>query len=278
MPKITEELVRKRADHNDGIISSLEEVSLHQFEIEKIEFLNQHCRKLKIVYLQNNIISKIENLHRMLELDYLNLALNNITVIENLDKCESLRKLDLTVNFIGVVELESSIEHLKLCYSLRELYLTGNPCTKFAGYRQYVIANLPQLASLDGDDISPSERIEARQNLPSICKNLKQAVVDAQEEQKSLLDSDSAYTPENRLKMYREIAEEKSSKDNISKTRSQNLTTDAIPDPFREAQKNLSKKAHEAADGTLPKQRNQGQWKFSFEENEVFQFFCCLIR
>jgi hypothetical protein len=41
------------------VIHSLEEVSLHQFEIEKIEFLNQHCRRLKIIYLQNNVISKI---------------------------------------------------------------------------------------------------------------------------------------------------------------------------------------------------------------------------
>lgn len=59
MPRITEELVRKRAEHNEGVIHSLEEVSLHQFEIEKIEFLNQHCRRLKIIYLQNNVISKI---------------------------------------------------------------------------------------------------------------------------------------------------------------------------------------------------------------------------
>jgi protein TilB len=50
--------------------------------------------------LQNNIIEKIENLSKLKELDYLNLALNNISIIENLEGCESLRKLDLTVNFI----------------------------------------------------------------------------------------------------------------------------------------------------------------------------------
>jgi protein TilB len=52
--------------------------------------------------LQNNIISKIENLNKLKELEYLNLALNNISKIENLEGCESLRKLDLTVNFIDV--------------------------------------------------------------------------------------------------------------------------------------------------------------------------------
>ena len=29
MPRITEELLRKRAEHNEGCLSSLEEVTLH---------------------------------------------------------------------------------------------------------------------------------------------------------------------------------------------------------------------------------------------------------
>ena len=37
MTRITEELVRKRAEHNDGCLPDLEEISLHQQEIEKIE-------------------------------------------------------------------------------------------------------------------------------------------------------------------------------------------------------------------------------------------------
>ena len=41
------------------------------------------CRCL-FVPTQNNIIGKIENLHHMKELEYLNLALNNITKIEGL--------------------------------------------------------------------------------------------------------------------------------------------------------------------------------------------------
>ena len=45
-----------------------------------------NCRFLKIVYLQNNLISKLENLHRLKRLEYLNVALNNIQKIENLDR------------------------------------------------------------------------------------------------------------------------------------------------------------------------------------------------
>ena len=56
----------------------------------------------------------MENLNKLKELEYLNLALNSITVIENIEGCESLQKLDLTVNFIEVNNLENSIECLNV--------------------------------------------------------------------------------------------------------------------------------------------------------------------
>ena len=163
---LTEDLIRRKAEHNEGMLSTLEEIALHQLDIDKIEVLNG-CRCLQIVYLQNNLISKIEGLHRLKQLDYLNLALNNITKIENLEGCEALRKLDLTVNFVDLVRGPPAAGHRRLtcwqdelhaprtrcarvhdmrmpcpCWQdelhtvkklkdnieLRELYLTGNPC------------------------------------------------------------------------------------------------------------------------------------------------------
>lgn len=84
MVKLTEAAIRKRAEHHDGILADLEEISLHQLEIEKIEAIGTLCRKLRILYLQNNIISKIEGLSHMKSLEYLNMTLNNITLIEGL--------------------------------------------------------------------------------------------------------------------------------------------------------------------------------------------------
>jgi hypothetical protein len=49
-------------------------------------------------------------------------------------------------------------------------YLTGNPSTDFIGYRKYVIATLPQLKSLDGQDIERSERILAVQEFDEVKK------------------------------------------------------------------------------------------------------------
>ena len=81
------------------------------------------------------------------ELEYLNLAINNITKVQNLQRCESLQRLDLTINFIPKAGL-LSLCSLAANYNLQELFLIGNPCTDWPGYRQYVVANLPQLQKL----------------------------------------------------------------------------------------------------------------------------------
>ncbi|KAK4475972.1 hypothetical protein MN116_001209, partial [Schistosoma mekongi] len=107
-----------------------------------IDHIQNWCKGLRILYLQNNLIPKIENLSKLKKLEYLNLALNNIEKIENLEGCESLKKLDLTINFVGDL---MSVESLINVHFLEELYLTGNPCTEYPGYREFVVATLPQL-------------------------------------------------------------------------------------------------------------------------------------
>ena len=55
--------------------------------VYRIEHLDRWCKGLKILYLQNNLIARIENVGRLKQLQYLNLALNNIERVENL-QCE----------------------------------------------------------------------------------------------------------------------------------------------------------------------------------------------
>uniref|UniRef100_A0A3P9MKL5 Leucine-rich repeat-containing protein 6 n=1 Tax=Oryzias latipes TaxID=8090 RepID=A0A3P9MKL5_ORYLA len=168
---LTEDLIRRRAEHNDSELFSLEELSLHQLDIEKIEHIDRWCSKLVILYLQNNLIPRIENLGHLKRLQYLNLALNNIEVIENLEGCESLQKLDLMVNFVGHL---SSVDSLRHNIHLRDLCLMGNPCSRFEGYRQYVVAALPQLQCLDGTEISRSERIQASHSLTEVRRRIQE--------------------------------------------------------------------------------------------------------
>lgn len=222
MPRLTEALIRKRAEHNDGVLPDLEEVALHQQELEKIEALEACCRHIKILLLQNNIIPKMEGLNKLRELEYLNLALNNISKIEGIDNCESLNKLDLTVNFVDVEDLEESVYNLKANVLLTDLYLTGNPCQNWPGYRAYVVTHLPQVRQLDGNIVIPQERIKARQELPRLqaeLEELAKASLRKKAEEAGRPYNEAEYTKESRQEMYLELAEQKEEKDKNERRR-----------------------------------------------------------
>lgn len=229
MPRLTEELIRKRAEHNDGILPDLEEVALHQQELEGIDNLEACCRHIKILLLQNNIIPKMEGLNKLKELEYLNLALNNVSMIEGIDGCESLKKLDMTVNFVSVEELQESVYNLKANVKLEDLYLTGNPCEDWPGHRMYVIAHLPQVKQFDGKIVLPTERIKARQQLPELQKDLERAIEEQlakKAAEAGVPVSEGAYTKENRNEMYLEMAEQKEEKEKNERRR---MGTEAKP-------------------------------------------------
>jgi len=59
MARITLEVLRRRAEHNDGSLLTLEEVALHQQGIERLEILQEACPMLKILLLQDNLIPRI---------------------------------------------------------------------------------------------------------------------------------------------------------------------------------------------------------------------------
>ncbi|KAL9954199.1 hypothetical protein ACROYT_G041702 [Oculina patagonica] len=287
MVRITEDLLRKRAEHNNCEIFSLEEISLHQQEIERIELLDKLCRDLKIVYLQSNLIPKIENVSRLKKLEYLNLALNNVTRVENLEGCESLQKLDLTVNFVGEL---TSIESLRGNYHFKELYLTGNPCTEYEGYREYVIATLDHLQWLDGKEIEKSERILAKQDYENIRNKIitqekeyakkrdkeKQEAAEAkavdkengslsenvqdktkkeeEEDEKRFWQEKTDFTPESRIELHQHIEEKRKQQEKR--------------DDERLGRKNEVKETSLfAADGRVLN-INQGKWDFEFNDDE----------
>ncbi|MEN2496073.1 MAG: Protein tilB [Marteilia pararefringens] len=164
MVRISLELIRKRSEHNDSEYSNLEELSLHQEKIERIENLDKWCKKLQILLLQGNFIPRIENLSRLKDLKYLNLALNCIEKLENIESLESLEKLDLTANFIHEISNCRSI--LWKLSNLKEIYLTGNACTNIRNYRLFVIKEVNHIEILDGIRITKKERIFANSLKP----------------------------------------------------------------------------------------------------------------
>ena len=164
---ITEQLLRSKSEHNEGVLFNLEEISLHQLEIDRITMINSCCRELKILYFQNNNIRRIENINRCKELRYINFAINKIRCIEGLHRCEHIEKLDFTVNRIDARGL-LTFERLAANHKLDELYCTGNPCTDIEGYRKFVIHAVPSVNKLDGEDVTPAERVTAGQEFAAI--------------------------------------------------------------------------------------------------------------
>lgn len=47
-------------------------------------------------------------------------------------------------------------------------YLTGNPCTDYDGYREFVIGTLPHIDVLDGIEVTHYDRLVAKQQLSNV--------------------------------------------------------------------------------------------------------------
>jgi len=255
MSRITTELLRKRAEHNEGVLSNLEEISLHQLDIEKIENLDSNCREIKICLLQSNLISKMENLSKLKRLEYLNLALNNISKIEGIEGCENLRKLDFTVNFIDIEDIKDSIQCLTKCILLEDLYLTGNPCENWTNLRLYIAAKLPQLIRYNSKDILKSERIEGLQRLKELEDELIKLSIENIEKKKSQKVDPNTYSKESRVKMYKETSEAR---------RKQEEARIVKPDPWYEDPKSGPTPIFNT-DGSV-RQCNEGKYKFKFDD------------
>jgi protein TilB len=131
-------------------------------------------------------------------------------------------KLDMTLNFIDIEDLSASMKNLVKCPKIKELYLTGNPCESWEGFKEYVIASIPQLTSLNGQEILKSERIKAFQKFPFLEKELEKASIEniIKKENDPDRDNPNRYTKEYRRKMYKEMEEEKLQKEEEKKKNS----------------------------------------------------------
>ena len=278
MVRITPLLLRRKAEHHDGLLSDLQELSLHQLELEAIEGL-AGCPKLRILYLQSNVISRIQGLHRAHELRYLNLAVNNLTTVEGLGACEFLSKLDLTLNFIGVASLEASLAHLSALVHLRELYLMGNPvAVGWAGYRLFVVARLPQLGSLDGREVSHSERRAAAQaEAPLLCElrslaEVKQGVdglASGGGSDGELAEQEGgAWTPAARLHQARAVAAAKEAKEAYERGLAGRMCNTEEQQVVAVAAEAARSAAAACDPATEMRQCNEGRWAFSLEETQ----------
>lgn len=123
------------------------------------------------------------------------------------------------MNFIDIEDLAVSMENLNKAPKIRELYLTGNPCETWEGFKDFVIASVPQLYILNGNEILKSERIKASQNYENLKKELEKASIEniIKKENDPDKDNPNRYTKEYRRTMYKELEEERLKKEEDKK-------------------------------------------------------------
>ncbi|KAL5108189.1 Protein tilB [Taenia crassiceps] len=115
----------------------------------------------------------IKNINRLKELEYLNLALNNIEVIENLEETRT---------------------HGELYRGLDQRGKSRNPCTDYTGYREYVVATLPQLKAL--------EKVQAQRRKERFSQKLEENNGDIRKVAEEFWQEKGPYTPESRCETY----------------------------------------------------------------------------
>ena len=285
MATLTLDLIRKKAEHHTDSLASLQELSLHQLNLAHLTpLLSQACPHLRILYLHNNLLPShptFRQLHRLKSLTYLNLTLNNITTLPapHLAALEKLVKLDLTLNHISLTSLTDSLHALVPCHFLIELYLTGNPCTRWTGYRQWVVGRLVRLERLDGTDVTRTERLEAQQQSHRLAEELqleiererkeeeerehKQVSDEKEPEGAANSDRDTRFTPALRLRMYEEQQAAEAKQQAEAAASASRFHSPA--DLYTQAKHKLNTFLDPAdySHASLPSQRNVGRYPFT---------------
>ena len=92
----------------------------------------------------------------------------------------------------------------------------GNPATDWEGHRHFVAAALPQLHTLNGKEITRTERILAHQRLPQLVRELREGARAAHNRkavEAGLPIDEESHHPANRVEMYREIGRRRKKED-----------------------------------------------------------------
>jgi len=115
------------------------------------------------------------------------------------------------MNFVDIENLKESCDCLSKVPSLREIYLTGNPCEKFKYCREYIIGRCPQIIIYDGNEVKKSERIKAREMMDFMEKELekesKEHVIFKQNDPSE--KDPNKYSVEYRRNLYKDLEKEK---------------------------------------------------------------------
>ncbi|KAG3199791.1 hypothetical protein PC128_g5069 [Phytophthora cactorum] len=142
----------------------LQSLNLSNNALRDVRHLQLLPRSLTQLDLGGNRLSALpEELGTWLpDLRLLRLRANALESLRPLIGCKDLQTLDGGANRVVLV---SELRFLEPLTQLRHLSLDGNPLANSPTYRREVLAMLPQLQTLDGQDITAAERLYAKLQL-----------------------------------------------------------------------------------------------------------------
>ncbi|XP_071157606.1 leucine-rich repeat-containing protein 46-like [Mytilus edulis] len=145
-------------DHDQVLqeLNAISRIRLDRANIGKIDSFELLGPKVTNLYLQVNLIEKIENLECLKNLTFLTLADNRIRRVENLNCLPKLHFLDLSHNCVS----QQNFDIDEFPQSLIILNLKGNPCCNHPDHRGRMIQELVNLRQLDEVEISAKEKRE----------------------------------------------------------------------------------------------------------------------
>ncbi|KAL3681837.1 hypothetical protein R1sor_024793 [Riccia sorocarpa] len=152
----------------------------HLTKIENIA----HLTTLKELDLSFNSIERIEGLETLTNLTDLSLFNNKITKLEGLETLEDLVCLSLGNNFISELE---DVAYFRQFRKLRLLVLSGNPISKDPEYRLFVIAFMRNMLYLDHKLCFKHQIDQAKDEYQDELQELKEKELQEEEDIKNRL-------------------------------------------------------------------------------------------
>jgi hypothetical protein len=175
----------------------LTHIRLDRENLGEIDNLAEYLNDVTHLYLQHNIIKKIENLEFLKNLTFLVLSNNQIVHIENIKFLKNLKLLDLSFNLIESIDVRELPISL-IFVDLRENLFFKNSLWYVNNYEEILQNYLVNLKQLNGKDLMDFDKDENKVNAEENVQNmedLQKRIIERslQRQKKDILDFENIW-------------------------------------------------------------------------------------
>ena len=153
-----------KAEEQAEKLLKLTHIHLDRENIVEIDNLAEYLGPITNLYLQYNLIKKIENLEFLTSLKFLVLSNNQIETIENLKHLKQLKFLDLANNLIFEFDANELPTELMILDLRGNKCCTDEKCWKENNYEEKLREHLKNIEQLNGRQLNSNNEYERKIN------------------------------------------------------------------------------------------------------------------